>query len=468
MKLLRWIALLLFTQCFLYKNTDFGLSLNIGVSITPDRLIFIIISILAILMFKSGELQFPGLGKVEYCILVFAIICTISASIAGNISSVFYWLFDFNYNPFVIFILAKSIPHNRAKLESFFFPFLAIGAYLAINGVFEYRGPQALVWPQYILDPHVGIQFGRTRGSFASSEALGGALVETFLFYALYTTKVKGEKLYWAYMMMLTTCVIIYATSQRSSWVSFGSCLLFLIIAKTNMRQIAIVIIGIILLGFFSGINSKFSFWSQKTLFSKRQETVNYRKVNNLTTLDMGKANPIFGVGFGSFVHEWQQYFHPIDDAGIRDLTDGNHNTFLGLFAEVGVVGLISYLMIFYYMFRVGLRVYRKVEGFEREFVLVFLLALISYIIGGNVSDYRHGQFCNTTLFLLFGTVAGIEAQMAFSTHLGRQKSSSAQSSIRGAMATTEKNDKQWSEWQRIRAAQVPYFKRSLKRLNHV
>src|SRR3989449_9457572 len=113
----------------------------------------------------------------------------------------------------------------------------------------------------------------------------------------------------------------------------------------------------------------------------------------------MGMAHPIFGVGFGNFKLLWPKYFEEIDPE-VRELDDGNHNTFLGLFAEVGLVGLIPYLMIFYYMFRVGLRVYRKGEGFEREFSLVFLLVAVIYMFGGNFSDYRSGPFFNTVLFL--------------------------------------------------------------------
>ena len=174
--------------------------------------------------------------------------------------------------------------------------------------------------------------------------------------------------------------------------------------------------VSVVLLVFLSGVGPKFSFWEDRTLFSKREDTVDYRRVNNATTLAMGKANPIFGVGFGNFQTEWPKYFRPIEGVPIRDLADGNHNTYLGRFAEVGLVGLILYLMIFYHMFRVGLRVYRKSEGFEREFSLVFLLVLVSYTVGGYFSDYRAAQFFNTTLFLLFGTVAGIEVQMASST----------------------------------------------------
>jgi O-antigen ligase len=290
-----------------------------------------------------------------------------------------------------------------------------VGAYLAINGAFEHFALHTLVWPKYILDPNVGIQFGRTRGSFASSEGLGMALIVSFLFYAFYATCIKRKKLYWPYPMMLVTAGVIYTTNQRSVWLSFGLCLALLAIARTEMKQVSRVFIGLVLLGFFLGVGTHFSFWASGTLFSKRQETVSYRQANDLTTMAMGMANPIFGVGFDNFKSEWPKYFRPIDgsEIEIRDLTDGNHNTFLGLFAEIGLVGLVPYLLIFYHMFRIGLRVYRREEGLAREFSLLFLLVAISYVIGGNFSDYRSGRFHNTVLFLLFGAVARIDVQGA-------------------------------------------------------
>ena len=433
MKLLKWIALLLFTECFLYKGTNFGPNPEMGFTVTPDRLVFILILLLAVWSLMRRELQLSGLGKVEGYMLLFTLICTVNNAVMGRGAVDYYRLFDFNYNPLIIFVLAKSIPHSQKKLESVSFAFLAVGAYLAINGVFERFGPHALVWPRYILDPEVGIQFGRTRGSFAASEPLGAALVVTFLFYALYSVRAVREKnpkdanpdflflstilkRYGLYLMTIVTTVCIYATNQRSAWVGFALCLGLLAIAKTQMRRVARTFLVVGLLVFLTGATSHFSLWEQHTLFSKRQQTVQERRVNNLTTLEMGKANPLFGIGYGNFKTEWPKYFVDIDPE-VFDLTDGNHNTFLGLFAEVGLVGLIPYLLILYHMFPVGLRVYRKGEGFDREFALIFLLAGISYVVGANFSDYRNAQLCNTTLFLLFGTVARIEAHMTLSTH---------------------------------------------------
>jgi len=407
MTLLRWIALLLLAQCFAYKDADLGLSFNVGITVTPDRLVLIIILLLAAWMCMSGELQFAGLGKGGGYILLLALIGTVSALAVGRGAADYYRLFDFHYTPFVVFVLAGSIPHSLKKLEFLSLTFLALGAYLAINGMFERFGPHALVWPQYILDPKVGIQFERTRGSFASSEMLGAALVVTFLFYLLYSTRAEGATRYWAYMMTPVTMVIIYATNQRAAWVGLALCSGLLALVKTHMRRVARGLVTVGLLVFLSGLASHLSIW-EGTL-----QTVRERLVNNLTTLDMGMANPIFGVGYGNFKTEWPKYFHHGVYEDVIDLTDGNHNTFLGLFAEAGLVGLIPYVLILYQMFRVGLRVYRQGEGFEREFALVFLLAALSYVIGANFSDYRNAQFCNTTIFLLFGAVASIEAHMA-------------------------------------------------------
>jgi O-antigen ligase len=413
MELLKWIVLLLFSECFLYKGSGFGPSVNVGVTITPDRVVAAIILVLAVRKAACGRLPLTSLGGAGVCMLAFAAICTTSALVVGAGSSVLYRLVDFNYSPFIIFAVAMAIPHSRKKLEVVCFAFLAIGAYLTINGMFEYRGPHALVWPRYILDPHVGIQFERTRGSFGSSEILGQALTVCFLFYALYTTRVTGMKLYASMLLMLLTVVVIYATGTRTGWVSFGLCVACLAMTRSKMNRVARLFIVLVLLGFFGGLTTHFSFWEEATLFSRRQNTVDYRRVNDLTTLEMAKANPVFGIGFGNFRNQWREYFRPIPGTGIRDLADGNHNTFLGIFAEVGLLGLIPYLMLFGFMVKAALRVYRGGERREREFATVFLLVVLTYVAGGTVGDYRSGPFFNTVLFLLFGTVQGIPSLMA-------------------------------------------------------
>jgi len=423
MDLMKWIAWLLVFQCFVYKDVNSPLAWELGIAITPDRLVFMIVLTLAVSRLLSGTLRVPRLGKVAGYILLFALVCTLSSMVSGNAlerATKGYdhltRLFDFIYIPFLVFLIVSCIPHSPKKIELLSFALLVLGAYLAINGVFEYLRLNALVWPKYILDPNVGTQFGRIRGSFAGSEALGGALIVTFLFHVLRSTRVQGGTRVWLSLMTLVTAGVIYTTNQRSIWLCFALCVIVLAVVKNRMRRIAVVMICATCLAFFGGVASKFSV-TEGTLFSKRQETVDYRLVNYLTLLEMSKANPIFGVGWGNFKTEWPKYvqFIPGIDIG-PGLTDGNHNLFLGLLAEVGLVGLLLYLLIFYYMFRSGLRVFRRATGLEREFALIFLLVLSSYLFRGNFGDHRYYRFDNTVLFLFFGMIAGIETHMAFTT----------------------------------------------------
>src|SRR5207302_5505048 len=281
MRLLKLCSLMIFLECFLYKDTDFVPTFDLGLTVTPDRMVFIVILVSGIWALTRGELQFPGIGKVEWYMLVFAFICTISAFMVGGGTRVLYYLFDFIYNPFVIFVLIKSMPHSTQKLRSISSGFLPLGAYLAINGVFEHFGPHALVWPKYILDPHIGIQFERVRGSFASSEALGGALIVTFLFYALYITLVHhGKKLLWAYLILLITPGVIYTTNQRSAWIGYALCLIVLAIAKSNMRRTGrnLVVVGLRVC--LPAAGTPLRACERHTLSSARQNSVHCRRVS--------------------------------------------------------------------------------------------------------------------------------------------------------------------------------------------
>src|SRR5262249_9647288 len=116
--IIKLIDLLIILQCFVYKNSGFGPSLDLGLTVSPDRLVFIVILGISLWRLRSGEIRITRRRKVECYMLLFAVVCTMSAFVMGAGSWVLYYLFDFNYNPFIVFILTKSIPHDRRKLES--------------------------------------------------------------------------------------------------------------------------------------------------------------------------------------------------------------------------------------------------------------------------------------------------------------------------------------------------------------
>lgn len=422
----KWVILLIFLECFVYRAMSPLLTWEVIVRLTPDRVLFLIL--LAALTAKAvgRGLGVFRLGRTEALMFLFACTCTLSYSLFGreigdSLASL-TTLFDFIFVPLTAYLILKAIPHSQEKLQWFLGGFAAIGAYLAINGWLEHFGFGFLVWPGYILDPSVGIQFGRTRGSFASSAALGGAMVACFLVYSILLVRSQGARRKLLFLMLALTAGTIYFTYQRSSWLAFGAAVMILAAAKTNLRRVSAVIAVLVLGVFITGVGTKFSL-SEGTLFGKRKQTIDYRLVNYLTTYKMFRDNPVMGIGYGNFRHAWPLYVTPIPGMDVEELSDGNHNTFLGILAEVGLIGFVLYMGIFYQMLRQGHALFRKSTGMEKEFALIFLTLVICYMIDAVFSDFRSGQFLNTTLYAFFG-MAAAQASPALKASASRNQGS--------------------------------------------
>src|SRR5437868_5655559 len=123
MDLIKWIAWLLVFQCFVYKDVDSPLAWDMGIAITPDRLVFVIILALAASRLLSGTLRVPRLGTVARYMLFFAVICTVSSMMSGSALERatrgydhLTRLFDFIYIPFVVFVIVSCILHTPKKI----------------------------------------------------------------------------------------------------------------------------------------------------------------------------------------------------------------------------------------------------------------------------------------------------------------------------------------------------------------
>src|SRR5208283_3542636 len=281
------IALFIFAQMFDYHALHLA-------TFTPDKLFFLVILLFFGNAALSGRLRSVPWSGTEVCMVMFATLCTASYCITNPDAGLenFKWLttlFNLIVYPFALYFLVKKTRYRARKTIWLLRAMVCIGSYLAFTASFEHYGINALVFPKYIVDPHVGIQFGRARGPMVGSNPMGEWLVVVVLI-----TAMLGGK-------------------------SFG----------IQSR----LIIMVVLVAFFVGAGSKFSF-SGQTLFTRRLNTIDYRLSNNETTFNMGMANPLTGVGYGSFFSNWERYFGYKEKQLTVDLTDGNHNTFLGLFAD--------------------------------------------------------------------------------------------------------------------------------------
>jgi O-antigen ligase len=99
---------------------------------------------------------------------------------------------------------------------------------------------------------------------------------------------------------------------------------------------------------------------------------------------DIAKANPILGLGFGNYY--WYVSLIPIRGFFVPF---NSHNQYADLFAQMGLLGLVCFLWIFWELGRLGWRLRERVpEGFPRAYVYGVLGGLGGTLVAGALGDW--------------------------------------------------------------------------------
>lgn len=106
------------------------------------------------------------------------------------------------------------------------------------------------------------------------------------------------------------------------------------------------------------------------------------------TTIEMIKRNPIIGVGAGNFTYIYPQILAPsvMNNPELKiyagSYTNAAHNEFLQILAETGIIGLIPFIMMFYFFFWLILK---KMEHYSithiRQNAMLFILMCMFIIM---------------------------------------------------------------------------------------
>ena len=206
-------------------------------------------------------------------------------------------------------------------------------------------------------------------------------LVSFFLLYNGY----KNKKLRIILISITILHILsLYTENGRSGQVAF--ILLFLsfsLLAFWNKKRFLFLSI-LVLLGInFSAYFLSSNFNSRINSAQTQVSDLDVHKANNLNTryyllnysLDKIKEKPILGYGTGSFVEE----FSSISEHANRILADEHktpHNNYLFICFEIGLIGLLVFLSIFFFQ----LKAYKSLnQGYFRMiFPFVFLVIMLS------------------------------------------------------------------------------------------
>lgn len=329
-------------------DTISGNSALLGFPLPPQRLLVVVGLILLALDRRVWSRLRLVLRPVHVAAAAFVGWALWSAAGVGTLTTSIglYALLDRILVPVVLFVLAPVIFATERDRDLLLKTLTLLGLYLGITAVLEMFGPHALVFPRYIVDPNVGIQFGRARGPFVESEDDGLVMSACAFAAGVLVWRTAGR---WRTVGVLTTiaCAVgILLTLTRSNWIGAGLAAVITFAAVPHLRRylpvavVATTAAVAAMLAFIPPLAAKVSGRLDT------QRSLDDRYNTNNAALRAIDAHPLTGIGWERFIAIGTDYVrqgstYPITNVGIEV-----HNVFLGRAAELGIPATIVFVLM--------------------------------------------------------------------------------------------------------------------------
>jgi O-antigen ligase/Tfp pilus assembly protein PilF len=313
---------------------------------------------------------------------------------------------------FLIFFLVLNNIENEEEFYSFIKIFYIITFIISIYTIIQYYG----------LDPYFNGLTSTIGQKNLISNYLASIFPIVFIFFLLEPIKKNRIFLFLLLSILYTTLMIC---QSRGIWISMGITSLFAIFIITKYKLLKIfkknkkwmnylLLVFIIITIIYSTenpLNKSLVTAPQRALstFDEKDPSINTRFVIWKNTLQMIKDKPLFGSGIGTFKMNYLDYqakflknnpYYIKYWAFPRDA----HNEYLQIGAELGVIGLGSFLLILFIFFHRVLKYFNQ-EKDDKKKIIIFglLLGVICFLTHSLFTFPLHIPPLGSTFFIILG-----------------------------------------------------------------
>jgi putative inorganic carbon (HCO3(-)) transporter len=324
--------------------------IGFGSVLVPDRLL-IGAGLAALLLRISPQAKDrPQIrSRPEYWLLAAAAVyVAISAIMAGTIgtNSGFFRLVDrFGLLPFLVFAIAPVAFRTAHQRRILLGTLVLTGAYVGIVTWADAFKVDALVKPDYIKDPTIGITQGRGRGPFAAADANGLALLATAVAALIGFREWRAP---WAKLICAAVAVLgiggTFLTLTRSVWVGTAAAGIVTMLSFRQLRPYAIPAAAAVAAGVLFSLAVVPGLSQRATDRQHDDRPVWDRKNSNSAALRMLGDKPLLGFGWNQYQAKNTDYFVEDRDFPLTGQDVPLHNTYLSNAVELGVLGAAIWL----------------------------------------------------------------------------------------------------------------------------
>ena len=185
----------------------------------------------------------------------------------------------------------------------------------------------------------------------------------------------------------------MFITGGRAGQVAYFVMLSILIIQILDKQRIkSLLVIFIVIPGIFFTAYNTSEFFEERvdkalleaTTYSNQQYTSVGLRINfAINSWDVIKKNPLIGVGTGDFPVEYLKV-NQINSPGLPATTNP-HNMYTLVLMQLGLIGLISMMSIFYFQFKHSLNsktTFIRDVGITLPIIFLVLMLSDSYLLG--------------------------------------------------------------------------------------
>ncbi len=337
-----------------YLQVELGAGLP---NLTLDR--GIIMTMAAILLAKAfaDRKGFTKPHPAEILLLGYLLYCLLSLVMRppGDLVTVVQNRFNYLGLSVMVYFVTKAVIKRKEDARSILIALVIAGTYCSLLGVYEHIAGKS--WNSALAGADVKLRWGdvgggRSAGPFGNPVAFG-ALVGTVAFVALhlaFNTKQRASQALYI-LCALVNLYGCYLSFSRGAYLAPVVLLLLMpFVARGAKRSyIAVGLTALVVLAVAIPVVLQ-----NKQIYNRMYDagTVRDRIVINATLMTVWRGNLLFGTGLGNL---YDVYWKSLTSAGgisamvIRGGVGpknviGSHNTWLSMFAELGLVGGVLYV----------------------------------------------------------------------------------------------------------------------------
>jgi O-antigen ligase len=424
---------------FMAVATCFGydfLNFNAGVTLTIDRVFWIVVMLLAVIWRQRGWSVPKPLGAADKLALVLVGYLTVRTLLTdphGTGMMPFVNLVLWYVMPLGIYFAMRQTRFDRRENVIVLASLTFFGLYVAAMVIAERFEVYDVLFPRYIvtsMNDKTAEFVGRGRGPLLHPIITGIQLAACFFAVLMFWPRVGRLGRCGIVLSAAVFAISFYSTMTRSVWMGAG--LGLVVIAGLSMpRHWRAPVLGatVLLSGIFAAAN-----WDQFVAF-KRDKNLTARETADSVTLRPAMAQvawlmirdkPVFGCGFGQYIPEHKNYLSDRSTDLLLERTRNYapHNLLFGIATETGLVGLGLFLALLGTWAYDAWQLWHTAEAplWARQQGLFFLAVLSAYLVNGMFHHIALIPMSNLLLFF----VAGMNAAVIGTCRVGQDRVASA------------------------------------------